>query len=169
MSYVLTPHSAYAEQAPLLRSLLFCIPSTLSFLMHEPRLFVARGAGCAPDHQAQNRKLIFHSAPTAVRQIYVDTPSINGWKIDGLWCPWVEHEAAAGIVDTGAIFGRSAGLSFNLAGQPTDALLHALEWPGKMEGRRARCRNVSVSLCVRNTRISPVKHRQYINVAKGHN
>lgn len=78
MSYVLTPHSAYTEPVPLLRSLLFCIPPTLSFLMHEPRLFVARGAGCAPDHQAQNRKLIFHRAPTAVRQIYVDIPSING-------------------------------------------------------------------------------------------
>lgn len=102
------------------------------FLVYEPLLFVARGTGLAPDHQAENRKLIFDRAPTAVRQIYVDIPSINGWKIDGIWCPWVEHEAAGGIVDTSAIFGRSPDLSFNLVGQPTDALLHALGWSWKM-------------------------------------
>lgn len=45
--------------------------------MYEPLLFVAGGTGLAPDHQTESIKLIFHSAPTAVRQIYVDIPSIN--------------------------------------------------------------------------------------------
>ena len=39
----------------------------------------------------------------------------------------MEHKAAGGIDDTSAIFGRSRGISFNLMGQPTDALLHVLE------------------------------------------
>lgn len=38
----------------------------------------------------------------------------------------MEHKAAGGIDDTSAIFGRSRGISFNLVGQPTDALLHVL-------------------------------------------
>lgn len=114
--------------------------------MYDPLLFVARGTGLAPDHQTKNIKLIFHSAPTPVRQIYVDIPSINGWKIDGIWCPWVEHEAAGGIVDTSAIFGRSPVLSYNLVGQPTDALLYALVWSGKMESRWTCHRNV-LSYC----------------------
>lgn len=139
------------------------------FLVYEPLLFVARGTGLAPDHQAENRKLILDRAPTAVRQIYVDIPSINGWKIDGIWCPWVEHEAAGGIVDTSAIFGRSPDLSFNLVGQPTDALLHALGWSWKMEGRRARHRNVSVTVgvkslltCLRHFYLTS-KHHNYVN------
>lgn len=98
----------------------------------------------------QNIKLIFHSAPTPVRQIYVDIPSINGWKIDGIWCPWVEHEAAGGIVDTSAIFGRSPVLSYNLGGQPTDALLYALVWSGEMESRWTCHRNVLSLLCVKS-------------------
>lgn len=49
--------------------------------------------------------------------------------------PGWRHQAAAGAADTAAIFGRSAGLSCNLAGQPTDALLHAAAArSGKMEG-----------------------------------
>ncbi len=119
--------------------------------MYEPLLFVARGTELAPENQTENIKLIFHSAPTPVRQIYVDIPSINGWKIDGIGCPWVEHEAAGGIVDTSAIFGRSLVLSFNLVGQPTDALLHASVWSEKMESRRACHRNVpSLSVCVKS-------------------
>ena len=120
------------------------------WLMYEPLLFVARGTGLAPDHQTENIKLIFHSAPPLVRQIYVDILSINGWKIDGIWCPWVEHEAAGGIVDTSAIFGRSPVLSSNLVGQPTDALLHALVWClGKGTAGGACHRNVpSLSQCV---------------------
>lgn len=92
-----------------------------------------------PEHQTENIKLIFHRAPTPIRQIYVDIPSINGWKIDRIWCPRVEHEAAGGSVDTSAIFGRSPVLSFNLVRQATDALLHASVWSGKMESRRAQC------------------------------
>lgn len=119
--------------------------------MYEPLLFVARGTELAPENQTENIKLIFHSAPTPVRQIYLDILSINGWKIDGIGCPWVEHEAAGGIVDTSAIFGRSLVLSFNLAGQPTDALLHASVWSEKMESRRACHRNVpSLSVCVKS-------------------
>lgn len=48
----------------------------------------------------------------------------------------MEHEAAGGSVDTRAIFGRFLVLSFNLVGQPTDALLHASLCSGKMEGIR---------------------------------
>lgn len=111
-------------------------------------VFCCQRDGTCTRPPTENRKLICHRAPTAIRQIYVDIPSINGWKIDGIWCPWVEHEAAGGTVDTSAIFGRSPDLSFNLEGQPTDALLHALGWSGKMKGRRACHRNVSVSVCV---------------------
>lgn len=58
--------------------------------------------------------------------------------------PGWRHQAAAGAADTAAIFGRSAGLSFNLAGQPTDALLHAAAaGSGKMEGA-----GMSVYACV---------------------
>lgn len=45
----------------------------------------------------------------------------------------MEHEAAGGSVDARAIFGRSLVLSFNLAGQSTDALLHASLCLEKME------------------------------------
>lgn len=81
----------------------------------------------------------------------------------------MEHEAAGGIVDTSAIFGRSPDLSFNLVGQPTDALLHALGWSWKLEGRRARHRNVSVTVgvkslltCLRHFYLTS-KHHNYIN------
>lgn len=102
-------------------------------------------------HQRENIKLIFHSAPTPVRQIYVDIPSINGWKIDGIWCPRVEHEAAGGSVDTSAIFGRSLVLSVNLVGQPTHALLHASVWfweNGRQRGMSQE-RPISATMCVK--------------------
>lgn len=47
----------------------------------------------------------------------------------------MEHEAAGGSVDKRAIFGRSLVLSFNLVGQPTDALLHASLRAGEMKSR----------------------------------
>lgn len=123
-------------------------------VMYEPLLLLPEGQNLPPhsEHRTENIKLIFHSAPKPVRQIYTDILSINGWKIDGIWCPRVEHEAAGGSVDTCAIFGRSLVLSFNLVGQSTGALLHAWLCSGKMESRREEChRNVlSPSHCVEN-------------------
>lgn len=96
MLHVLTLLCIYGP-VPSLHLLLFSTPSTLpSYSVN--LFFVAGGMGLAPDHQTENRKLIFHRVPTAVRQIYVDIPSINGWKIDAIWCPWVEHEAAVGLL-----------------------------------------------------------------------
>lgn len=72
----------------------------------------------------------------AERLMYSDVP---GWR----------HQAAAGAADTAAIFGRSAGLSFNLAGQSTDALLHAAAaCPGKMEAA-GMSEYVRVCVCAR--------------------
>lgn len=66
----------------------------------------------------------------------------------------MEHEAAGGIVDSRAIFGRFPVLCSNLGGQPTDALLHALVRSGKMESRTQEC-VISITLCAENP-CSPV-------------
>lgn len=67
--------------------------------------------------------------------------------------PGWRHQAAAGAADTAAIFGRSAGLSFNLAGQPTDALLHAAAaGPGKWKAQE--CQSMRVCVCVLDTCIT---------------
>lgn len=60
----------------------------------------------------------------------------------------MEREAAGGSVDTRAIFGRSLVLSFNVVGQPTDALLHASV--GMWENGKQRGMSQECPLCLRN-------------------
>ena len=81
-------------------------------------------------------KINISFTPTSIRQIYVDIPSINGWKIDRVWSlggAW----SSCWEFWYKSYFWKIPVLPFNLVGQATDALLHASVCCGKMESRRA--------------------------------